>query len=386
MSEQVASVRGSIERRAVNVVLKLVVFGALLLAPALAQMLSIGQSSTENRQLAPFPTLKTFRDVKDLSRMAENFVNDRFGLRSQLVYINSLVRYRIRSSSSKDVVIGRDGWLFYTADKILEQHTGADVFAFGELENWVRQMERNRDWLEKRGIAFIILVAPEKSAIYPENLPDYPRRPGAPNRLDQLVARLRTSTLEFVDPRAELINAKEFGLKVYFEGDTHWTQRGAFITYSLLMNRLKGRFPNLTVKLINDYDISTNLAPAADLARLLMLEGHLRYSVEQFSVRGTPHQITAPNITTRVGWPWRVTEMSSDLINSPRLLIMGDSFSDYVLGPTFLYETFRDPVWTHHNLGTFNFDLVKEIMPKVVIFEFAERYLHSPLGSPIGMD
>ena len=61
---------------------------------------------------------------------------------------------------------------------------------------------------------------------------------------------------------------------------------------------------------------------------------------------------------------------------------MGDSFADYVLGPNFLYETFRDPVWTHHNLGTFNFELVKELHPDIVIFQFAERYLHSPFGVP----
>jgi len=65
---------------------------------------------------------------------------------------------------------------------------------------------------------------------------------------------------------------------------------------------------------------------------------------------------------------------------------MGDSFTDYVLGPNFLYETFRDPVWTHHNLGTFNFELVKELHPDIVIFQFAERYLHSPFGVPVGMD
>lgn len=56
------------------------------------------------------------------------------------------------------------------------------------------------------------------------------------------------------------------------------------------------------------------------------------------------------------------------------------------MGPQFLYETFRDPVLTDHNLGTFDFNLVKEVKPDLVIVEFAERYLHVPRGTPFGMD
>jgi hypothetical protein len=247
-------------------------------------------------------------------------------------------------------------------------------------------MEASRDWLQKRGIAFYILAAPDKNTIYPEMLPDYPRRAGAPTRMDQLVSRLRASTLEFIDPRGALIEAKKTYPKVYFEGDSHWTQRGAFVAYTMLMDRIRTRFPNVVAKTINDYDISVGPPPAADLAVELTLEGDLHYAVEHFSVRGPRHQLAPQTTTSRPGWPWRIEEVRTDLHDRPRLLVMGDSFVDYVLGPNFLYETFRDPVWTHHNLGTFNFNLVKEVKPDIVIFEFGERYLHSPFGVPVGLD
>jgi hypothetical protein len=44
-----------------------------------------------------------------------------------------------------------------------------------------------------------------------------------------------------------------------------------------------------------------------------------------------------------------------------------------VLGPNFLY-------------GTFNFELIKELHPDIVIFQFTERFLHAPFGVPIGAD
>lgn len=375
----------TVSRSTTNAALKLALFAAVILTPSIGQVFNIGQSNTENRTLAPFPELRSLKEIKDLPRFSENYVNDRFGFRNQLVHLNSMVRYAFGISSAKEVVIGSDGWLFYTADQILEQHTGANVFDRDGLEHWVQQMEADRDWLAKRGISLLILIAPEKSTIYPEKLPDYPPPRGASTRLDQLAERLRQSNLDFVDPRAELLKAKERGLRVYFEGDSHWTQRGALVAYSLVMDHVRKTFPSVPAKTLEDYDVAWGPALASDLAYLLTLDRDLHYDLEHFSLRGPPHELVA-RTTSRPGWPWRVVEVSTGLKDRPRLMVMGDSFVDYVLGPQFLYETFRDPVWTHHNLGTFDFDLVKEVKPDLVIVEFAERYLRATLGTPLGMD
>ena len=307
MSERVIADAGQTrDRKVANAWLTVLLFGALLLVPAVAQLAGMGQSSEENRTLASFPKLNNLKEIKDLSRMAENYVNDRFGLRSQFVHANSLLHYRFGISSNKDVVIGKDGWLFYTADKILEQHTGADIFKPDELENWVRQMEANRDWLERRNIAFFLLAAPDKNTIYPEKLPDYPRPRGAPTRLDQLAARLEHSTLDFINPKAALLAAKNDHVQVYFEGDSHWTQRGALIAYDLLMERVREKFPGIIPKTIDDYSAVVDQHPAADLARHLTLDGDLHYSVDRLEPRGPRHQLTPAATTSRPGWPWSI--------------------------------------------------------------------------------
>src|SRR3977135_3490874 len=114
MSERIMTHR-PMDTKATNAWPMLVLFGALLLVPAVAQLAGMGQSTGENRTLAPFPKLTTFKDLADLTRASENYVNDRFGLRSQLVHANSLMHYRLGISTSKDVVIGKDGWLFQPA-------------------------------------------------------------------------------------------------------------------------------------------------------------------------------------------------------------------------------------------------------------------------------
>src|SRR5262249_18325040 len=130
--------------------LLIVLFFVLLLVPSVAQIpgFSFGVAG-ENRNLAPFPKIETLRQAKFLPRMMDDYVNDRFGLRTQFIHLNSLIKYELGVSSTKDVVIGKDGWLFYTADDLMGQHIGANVFTPDELEHWVRVMEADRDWLAK---------------------------------------------------------------------------------------------------------------------------------------------------------------------------------------------------------------------------------------------
>jgi hypothetical protein len=386
MSKQVQQTVGAETGSRLNDGLIIALFAVMLLAPFVTQMIGVPSGdNSENRVLAPFPNLNSLRELKLLPKMSESYVNDRFGLRQQLVHLNSLLHYQIGVSSSRDVVIGENGWLFYTADKLMEQHTGTDVFSAQELENWVRQMEADRDWLAKRNIAFYIIVAPDKNTIYPEKLlPDYPR--GAVTRIDQLAERMKGSDLEFIDPREEMFRVKATGEMLYTPGDTHWSERGAFVAYRMLMERIARRYPAAVPLTLDDYKIEYGAPTASDLLVLLTLERDLSYNVERMRMGWKSHQ-TAPQTTTfRPGWGWRVTENKTDLRDRPRLLVFGDSFTDYVLGPYMLYETFRDPVWTGHNGGTFNFNLIDEFKPDIVVVQFAERYLHIPPYKPVGFD
>jgi hypothetical protein len=150
------------------------------------------------------------------------------------------------------------------------------------------------------------------------------------------------------------------------------------------MERVRERFPGVEPAAPQDYAIAPGPGPS-DQAFLLGLHEDLSYTVERWRRRAS-HQIRTvtrnPTPGDPWGWPVRFTE--TDLKDKPRALIFGDSFTDYVLGPIFLYETFRDPVYTHHNGGTFDFRLVEEAKPDLVIVQFAERYLAVPPQMPFG--
>lgn len=360
-------------------------FALAILTPAVVQLSGYGfQEAAGNRVLASIPEWKGIRELRSYAKGWEEYANDHFGFRSALVRLNSLARYAIGASSNPDVVIGRGGWLFYnySQEKLLDQHTGVNVFSPDELEKWVQVMQANRDWLARRGIPFVILVAPDKSTIYPELLPAYPLNRGATTRLDQLVRRLEGTNLMLVDPRSALVKAKNEGQPVYYEGDSHWTQQGAWIAYQLLIQKLTGSFPNLTPVKLDDYSKSEHMI-SGDLVFHLGLTNVLKHRVTLIKHNST-HQISTNIRPPGNGWGWSTTFVTNNLTNAPRMMVFGDSFTSYVLGPTFLYETFRDPVYTHHSGGNFDFRLVDEVKPDFVLFELAERYLLIPPGPPLG--
>jgi alginate O-acetyltransferase complex protein AlgJ len=263
----------------------------------------------------------------------------------------------------------------------MEQHTGIDVFKPEELERWVARMEANRAWLAERGIPFFIVLAPDKNTIYPERLPHYPR--GAVTRADQIAARLKGSALTFIDPRAAMAAAKARYPLLYPGGDSHWGQRAAHMAYAPLIQALAPLYPKLEAVPLDRYAASTGPV-AKDLSYLIGLQLDLDFNGEILT-RKEPSRLLSTEV--RPGgtpWGWPVKFHKSDLKEAPRALIFGDSFTDYVLGPSFLYETFRDPVFTHHNLGNFNFTLVGEVKPDLVLFVVAERYLKTIPGPPVG--
>jgi alginate O-acetyltransferase complex protein AlgJ len=356
-------------------------FFAFIAMPAIVELAEGGKvENIDNRVLAPSPSLASLKDWRHLPSIIEAWINDHFGMHANLIHLNSIIRYALGVSSTPNVVMGSDKWLFYTSDKLLEQHTGSLPFTAAELDAWVKQIEADRDWLKARGMRFYIMVAPDKNTIYPEKLPDYPR---GKTRLDQLTERLRTTDLAFIDPRPALMQAKAMNEGLYYQGDTHWLPRGAYLAYDQLMRRIRLDFPNVAIASLKDYRASVESPPGNDLAVLLGLAGDLHYRAEVLKRVTASHQLSSRVDNHRPGWGWPVKYIQTDRADSPRLLVFGDSFTDYVLGPDFLYESFRDPVYTHHNLGMFDFRLVDETKPDIVLFIFAERYLAYLPGLPL---
>jgi hypothetical protein len=346
-------------------------FLGALLSPLITMEILPSQatSSDEYRTLAPMPSWPlTVRALAEFPSGFGLYFNDHFGFRRPLIRVQALVKVRwLGESVSPQVIVGKDGWLFFNAnyEQSLSQSGSDRLFTSEQLARWQQALEVRHDWLAQRGIRYLFVIAPEKQSIYPEYLPA-----GTPShqksRLDQLVTYLKeNSQLEILDLRPPLLEAKRTR-RVYLKTDTHWNTMGALVACQAIVRKLANDFPEMKPLQESDCVTSTITFSTGDLGRMLGLSGSFVEEVEDLQLRDPGFVVqTEPNGTP----PTRVSNHRDHHL--PRLLAFCDSFSGRL--SQFLSQYFSRAVYRRQ----FYFDpgQVELEQPQVVMQEIVERYL-----------
>ena len=354
--------------------LLIVVFVVAIVLPGLAMMAGIERptAESENRTLAPLPSLRL--DLQSLRAFPDAFTRyfeDNFSFRTRLVKWQAAFRFReLRVSPSPTVIAGRDGWLFYADDGAVQDFVDATPFTDEQLEQWKQTLEHTRDWLARRGIRYVFVIAPDKHVVYPELMPATVHRLHDGSRTDQLVRYLSAhSTVDVVDLRPALLRERNRE-RLYHRTDTHWNDLGAWVGYEQIVERL--RVPGLRPMPRSSFAERDVVTAGMDLAGMLGLKDELveddlqlvphrqRLALVIEPAHPSDHLMDARVVTTS---PTRAL---------PRLVMFRDSFASALI--PFLSEHFSRAVY----LWQYNFDpaVVEAEHPDVVIEEWVGRKLN----------
>lgn len=334
----------------------------------------------EKRLLAECPAF--LKDpVRTIPDKFDAFYKDRFGFRNKLIQGHNWIRYRLcKGSSLGKVLFGKDDWLFLTKAGIITDFLGQNPLTEHELELWKEVLEQRQQWLLKRGIRYLFIIAPNKATIYPEMLPDHIQRNRGRSRMDQLMDYLRDhSTVEFIDLREQLWRAKPTGL-LYHQKDSHWTDRGAFLVYQEICKNLYKWFPHLQPLRPEEF-VMTKTRAADDLSMMLGLSKELAGDSEGW-IRKNPsvashEQLTIPEEYdgTRSIVPENLMVMENEKAKQ-RLLLFHDSFAVRGDLREHLGELFNRSAFTPAEPNARFLELLTEQEhPDIVIHEIVERKL-----------
>ena len=88
-------------------------------------------------------------------------------------------------ASVSTVIVGRENWLFigHETERVdeLRYFLGCNPLGEAALEQWLQVLTERQRWLEQRGIGYLLVIAPNKSTVYPENYArDLSPRPADP--------------------------------------------------------------------------------------------------------------------------------------------------------------------------------------------------------------
>lgn len=258
----------------------ILLFFTVIWAPPLTCILlpDKGWSHTEKRVLASFPEiphdLKTF---SEFLKYFEDYYNDHFGFREKLIYqYNREMAKKFGLSGVSSVMAGKEGWYFYSKNKVINDFRGLTPLTEQQLVSWKTDLVCKKDWLAKQGAHHLFVVAPSKQTIYPEYLPDAIQNVKGVTHLEQLIDYLdKDPDVDILNPKPELLKAKT-KTRLYYKTDTHWNEYGAFIAYKEIINQISRWFPEDPFNYDFYFHDTLKEGPGGDLAKMLDLHKTLK--------------------------------------------------------------------------------------------------------------
>ncbi len=300
-------------------------------------------------------------DFKHLDKSIEpydKFFNKNFGFRTELIdFGNKKMIAYFGYSRNANVLMGKDGWMYYSPGLVDNWMRPAYDFNFQNIVKDVSSSIGKR--LTANKVLYISVVAPDKHTIYPEFLPmpdgNALRSPRMIQRWDLLKDRGISGEINLMDA---LMEEKKLH-QIYYRTDTHWNQHGSFVAYTEIMKKVQGAYPNIQILQKSDFNIIVEKeAYIGDIARNLLINS----PEDQITYKLLPHS--------------EKTKLQ-DIHKLDKLLVCLDSFFDpqYYWGTVnFLKLHFREtktyPVGC--KLDQEKLDLER---PNVVVNEIVERSL-----------
>jgi len=234
-----------------------VAFVGMCLAPAILMPFTESENSKENKLPSKAPKIKT-EDGKlnfEFFSEFEDYFSEHFAFRESLVTLDGKLRSELfGTSSNEDVIVGREGWLFY--EPTAGDFMNCSVLSDRAVNNIIRNLLLLDDYCESQNALFTFTIAPNKNSIYPEFMPYNYIESDNPGNYDKFLTAYSEIKEEwqkavissdgnvkipeffsFCDLRKTLLQSKEANeAPIYHKTDTHWNNIGALAARNALIN------------------------------------------------------------------------------------------------------------------------------------------------------
>ncbi len=331
----------------------------------------------EQRIYAKPPDLSLLYDLKTCEnyfKLFELFFNDHYGLRSNLIHLNSMLNIKLLNvSPRKDIIIGKNGWLFYDSmwgGISFKDFYGKALFTEKEMFILKQNLLVLKKKFSKMNIDLIFVIGSNKQSVYSEFLPDIiNHKKSSLTRADQINSIANEIDIKYIDTRFSLLKAKkEYKFPLYYKTDTHWNSLGAYIAYEDIINTVSDKGYIVNDNFRKDLSIkSTENSGIGDLASFINYSGELNDSEINLNVPVNYSNNIYKGYTAKNGNKSAITKLNINTF--PKVVMFGDSFS--VLMMQFLSESFSEVIYNYSY--TIDLNIIEKEKPDIVIYEFVER-------------
>ena len=343
-----------------------IVFFMICILPFAGAFVTEETSSSENRELAEFPSLKTEEgfNIYWLSEAGDYF-QEHFGFRQKMVTANAILNGKLLGvSTAGGVIQGENNWLYYKDS--LTDYLGGELLSERSLFNIAHTLAMTEHALDAAGVDFVFSVAPNKNTLYGENMPYYDSyKISEESNLKNLKAYLESEGVSYVDLYETLKNQEAI---LYHERDSHWNNQGASIAGDAILTALNKEhesYEDEAFEIRKDFegDLDKMLYPQA-----ITPEDEIYYEREQgFSYVGEVGSNFDPRITTENPGAMGNLVMYRDSFGNALLPFMAEAYGNAYFSRGVPYQITND---------------VAANQPEAVVVVRAERFLPDVAAAP----
>ena len=334
--------------------------------------------NTENRILAEQPVFK-IENLDAFPGDFDNYINDHFKWRNQLITANNKINYWLQKSAiSDEVVRGKNGWLFHSNG--IDLYRGKSQFSEAELQSIEKELVFRKEFVEEKGGKYYLVVVPQKQSIYPENLPKHIRKINEKTSTENLIDFLHKNTdLSIINLVDSLKLKKETALfPLFYKTDHHWNSYGSILGIQSILKQLQKEFPNVDTLESSDYEFELQSIKGRVTAKMLKLEDQLMDENPLIHYKGTIQIDTIPNgYHVPENFPYKeefVIKMRSSKSNAPKMMMVRESFAVQLIPEFSKFFSENVYVFDSWNHGL-NPQIVEKESPDIFIQMIYEKLL-----------
>ncbi len=173
----------------------------------------------------------------------EKWFAQNIGLRGWMVKTNNQLYYSLFRAASPEldvIIVKKDEFL--VKRQIEDYLTIKPAKSVGELEAKIIKMKKVQNILKEKGMAFLLLLTPNKTSVYPEYIPGFYNSENRRtlNNYEKIIPLLEKHQVDFIDGKNVLLDVKnEAGKPVFGKGGAHWNGFGVFCVAKKIIDKLE---------------------------------------------------------------------------------------------------------------------------------------------------
>ena len=241
----------------------IIIFLVMCITPIILMQFIKNDAQIEKKELAKMPDYITNGKINmNYPDEFESWFNDHMPFRSELLSVNNLLKSELLKAPSSNVIVGKDGYLFYTTES--KDYMNTNAMTDSEINSVAITMSLMERFVNERNGHFVVVIMPNKSTVYDEYMPSYYKK-SAVNNLTRIQDKFLEYNVNYVDMKNVMIQNKD--KNIYHKRDSHWNYLGALIGYNAIMDNLQKEhktYDNLSYKLEKTWrgDLDKLLYPA----------------------------------------------------------------------------------------------------------------------------